>query len=222
MIEKFFYDKKPSYQELEQRVKELEEESAKHKRVKNALHMSESMLNACEVHTCLIDLNYIYQYVNNAYLKAHNKAREDIVGHSVADLLGKDIFDKPVKVFLDRAFYGENIHYQAWFDFQGIGNRFMDVIYCPFLEKGGTIKGVIVCFRDITEQERIELARKEAEELFATFAEQFPGLVFLKNSNSRFIFANKCMVDIFGSDKWIGKTPDQYCPKKLADRINLR
>ena len=213
--------KKPSYQELEQRVKELEEESAKHKRVKNALHMSESMLNACEVHTCLIDLNYIYQYVNNACLKAHNKAREDIVGHSVADLLGKDIFDKPVKVFLDRAFYGENIHYQTWFDFQGIGNRFMDVIYCPFLEKGGTIKGVIVCFRDITEQERIELARKEAEELFTTFAEQFPGPIFLKDSNSRFIFANKHMIDIFGADNWIGKTTDLYHPKKLADRINL-
>ena len=213
--------KKPSYQELEQRVKELEEESAKHKRVKNALHMSESMLNACEVHTSLIDLNYIYQSVNNAYLKAHNKAREDIVGHSVADLLGKDIFDKPVKVFLDRAFYGENIHYQTWFDFQGIGNRFMVVIYCPFLEKGGTIKGVIVCFRDITEQERIELARKEAEELFTTFAEQFPGPIFLKDSNSRFIFANKHMIDIFGADNWIGKTTDQYHPKKLADRINL-
>lgn len=213
--------KKPSYQELEQRVKELEEESAKHKRTKNALHMSESMLNAPDVHVSLIDLNYIYQSVNNAYLRAHNKVREDIVGHSVADLLGKDIFDKLIKAFLDRAISGENIHYQAWFDFQGIGNRFMDVTYCPFLEKGGTIKGVVVCSCDITKQERIELARKEAEELFTIFAEQFPGPIFLKDSNSRFIFANKHMIDIFGADNWIGKTTDQYHPKKLADRINL-
>ena len=91
--------KKPSYQELEQRVKELEEESVKRIRAEDALNISESMLNASEVYISLIDLNYIYQSVNNTYLKAHNKARENIVGHSVSDLLGKDIFDKPERLF---------------------------------------------------------------------------------------------------------------------------
>jgi len=97
--------KKPTYEELEQRVKDLE------KRVlaEEALRRSDSIVNASSDHMSLIDRNYIYQTVNNAYMKAHKKTREDVVGHSVTDLLGHDVFEKTVKGYFDRCLSGETV-----------------------------------------------------------------------------------------------------------------
>jgi len=41
----------------------------------------------------LIETN-IYQAVNDAYLKTFKKPREEIIGHSVAELLGTELFEK--------------------------------------------------------------------------------------------------------------------------------
>ena len=74
-----------------------------------------------------LDSNYIYRAVNNAYLSAHNKNREEIVGHSVTDLMSKELFDSLLKGNLDRCLAGEFICYEAWFDYPGSGKRFMNV-----------------------------------------------------------------------------------------------
>jgi len=105
-----------------------------------------------------LDRNYIYQAVNNASLKAHQKTREEIIGHSVSDLLGADVFEGFVKENLDRCLSGEVVRYHAWFDFPGPGRRYMDVAYYPAHEAGGFVSGISVCVHDHT-----ELKEKEDE-----------------------------------------------------------
>jgi hypothetical protein len=39
-----------------------------------------------------IDTNYVYKVVNPMYLIAHNKTTKEIVGHTVLELFGEDIF----------------------------------------------------------------------------------------------------------------------------------
>ncbi|MCP4184402.1 MAG: DUF3365 domain-containing protein, partial [Hyphomicrobiales bacterium] len=103
-----------------------------------------------------IDQNYIYRAVNTAYFNAFRKTSQDIIGHSVADLLGIDVFEDAIKENLDRCLNGENIHYQEWFDLPGLGRRFMKVTYYPFLESAQSISGVVVCVNDITESKKTE------------------------------------------------------------------
>lgn len=55
--------------------------------------------------------------------------------------------------------------------------------------------------------------------LFEQFARHFNGIAFIKDSESRIVFANKRMCDVFGADKWIGKTPQDYLPPALAKDI---
>jgi len=78
----------------------------------------------------------------------------------VADIFGVDIFEQLVKDKLDRCLAGEETHYQDWFDFSGLGQRYMDVAYYPYTGPDGIISGVVVSSHDITD-------RKQAEEQIA-------------------------------------------------------
>lgn len=115
-------------------------------------------------HMSFLDRDYIYRAVNDAYLKAHNKRREDIVGYNVTKLLGQDIFEKLVKDKLDKALAGETVHYESWFDLAGTGKRYMEVFYHPYFEDDKTISGVVVDSRDITIRKKVEIELNEANE----------------------------------------------------------
>ncbi|OQX63771.1 MAG: hypothetical protein B5M51_04715, partial [Anaerolinea sp. 4484_236] len=116
-------------------------------------------------HMSFLDRNYIYQAVNKAYLQAHQKDSQEIVGHSVANLLGVEVFEKKVKNNLDRCLAGEEIHYQAWFDFPALGRRYMSVSYYPFTDSRGEIMGIVVNSHDDTERNQAVLALKNERDL---------------------------------------------------------
>lgn len=96
--------------------------------------------------------DYTYQVINKAYLEAHNKQREDIINHSIAELHGEDVFRNTIKDKIDRCFQGETINFNEWFEFPVSGKRFMDVTYTLYKPKtNNEICGVVVLARDITE-----------------------------------------------------------------------
>ena len=126
------------------------------KKMEETLRKYEYIVSSSNEHMSLINRDYIYQSVNNAYLKAHGKSRDEIVGHSVVDLLSAEIFEERVKENFDRCLRGETVNYQSWFDFPGSGRRYMDVYYYPFYEHADTVSGVVVVSRDITEHRHME------------------------------------------------------------------
>ena len=71
---------------------------------------------------------------------------------------------------------------------------------------------------DVSERKIAEQELVEQRELFNTFAEQIPGLAFIKDADSRLLFANKAMCEIYGADKHLGKRDDEYLPPEVAKR----
>ncbi len=130
---------------------------------KKELCLTYDIINLSKDHSSFIDKNYIYRQVNNAYLEAHNKKRDDIIGLSVATLMGEDIFNNIIKDKLDDCLNGNEVHYKDWFDFKGIGKRYMDVYYYPHKIKNGIVIGVVITSHDITEliNAQQELQRKD-------------------------------------------------------------
>jgi PAS domain S-box-containing protein len=107
-----------------------------------------------------VDQDYVYRIVNQPYLDFHGLAREEIVGHPVAEIVGEEVFHRVVKKELDRCFAGERVHYQAWFTYPVAGRRCLAMTYSPY-RQGEQVKGALVNGRDITE---IMLAREALEE----------------------------------------------------------
>ncbi len=114
------------------------------------LRQYEHIVASTSSNLSFVDTNYVYQAVNEAYLTVHGKTRSEIIGHTVADLLGEDVFEQKVKASFDRCLAGETQNYQAWFDFKEIGRRYMDVSYFPYRDEEDSISGIVVSSRDIT------------------------------------------------------------------------
>ncbi len=125
-------------------------------KAEETLSKYEYIISSTKDHMSFLNKDYIYTAVNEAYLQAHQKERSQIIGHTVADILGDDIFEQFVKEKLDRCLSGEEIHYHDWFNFSGLGRRYMDVAYHPYTGSGGIISGVVVSAHDITERKQTE------------------------------------------------------------------
>lgn len=121
------------------------------KRALRALKRYEQIISSTADLMAFVDQSCIYQAVNDAYVRAYDLPREEIVGKSMYEVHGEEVFESRLKEALDRCLAGEEAHYQAWFDFPATGRRFMDVAFYPFTDGMGKDSGVVVSWRDLTE-----------------------------------------------------------------------
>lgn len=129
------------------------------KRAEVVLRNYERIISTSREHMSLVDRHYVYQAVNDTYLTAHNLSRDKIVGHSVVEVHGQQTFETLVKDRLDRCLAGEEMHYQSWFHYAGLGRKFMDVVYYPVVDPDdGSVSGVVVNAHDLTAQHEAEEA----------------------------------------------------------------
>ena len=125
----------------------------------------EWIVSTAREHLSFVGRDYVYRAVNAAYLEAHGLAYDEIVGSSVADLLGTEVFGE-IRPWLDRCLAGEQVSFQNWFDFPGTGRRYMDVSYTPARDHRGKVLGVVVNSRDITDELAAETDRRLAAKVF--------------------------------------------------------
>jgi PAS domain S-box-containing protein len=112
----------------------------------------------------LVDKDYRYRIVNDAYEAYSGMKRKQFIGLSVADYLGKEVFYGHVKSNLDRCLRGETVKFQAWFEYPTNGRRFVDITYFPYIDANNEIDGVVASTRDITDIKLAEEALRESEE----------------------------------------------------------
>jgi PAS domain S-box-containing protein len=128
------------------------------KQAESLLRRYERIVSATPDLVSLIDLNYRYQVVNQTYLTWYQKSTEEIIGHSVSDLLGKEFFETMAKPSLDRSLAGEPRQIvEAWLNYPDGQRRYVRAIYTPYVELDGTISGVVLNVHDLTELKQAEL-----------------------------------------------------------------
>jgi len=118
-----------------------------------------------------VDRTYRYEAVNDAYCQAHNLPRNEILGKEVAEIWGREHFNRVIKSNFDNCFMGKTVNYQGHFNFGALGLVFVDVTYYPYYAVSGEISHAVVVTRDIT-------AQKNAEEKLRKYAEKLRGLTW--------------------------------------------
>ena len=104
----------------------------------------------------LMNKEFIYLAVNQAYLSAVKKTRKELIGHTASEVFGKEFFDTVIKPKAELALAGEEINYQEWFKFPAYERRFMDVTYYPNVDAKNNVQGFVVSARNITERKLAE------------------------------------------------------------------
>lgn len=190
--------RKQIFNPLKVRNIQLGEEIKERKRTEAALRKFEHIVSSSYDMLAFIDRSYVYQTVNETYAKAHGKTIQDIVGTTVSDLCGETIFDAQIKNGLDQCLAGARISYQAFYDFKGLGRRFMDVIYSPHHEPSGLVSGVVVTSRDLTDRWQSAEALREKQETINAIIDTSQDWIWAIDNEGFHTFSNKAVEVILG------------------------
>lgn len=131
-----------------------------HKRLEHELYLYKMMVNASLDSITLIDRDYTYRIVTDAYIRARQLKKEDILNHTVADVWGQDIFDQIIKAKLDECFTGKTVSHVAAYEFKKNEINYIETVYTPCFTSGKEASYAVVISHNITElkksQEKIE------------------------------------------------------------------
>ena len=103
-----------------------------------------------------VDTHYVYQFVNPTYQRYWQRDAAQIVGRTVADLIGEESFQQTVKPQMDLALAGQTVRFETEFHFPGCGPRQMDVSYLPARDDNGAVLGAVVRVQDISDRQQRE------------------------------------------------------------------
>ncbi|HYW80139.1 MAG TPA: PAS domain S-box protein, partial [Thermoguttaceae bacterium] len=111
----------------------------------------------------LVDENYVYLAANGAYLSAFGKTHDELIGHTVADIFGQEVFDATIRPNAERCLVGEEVQYESWIDFPGAGRQCVEASYSPYISDEGPVNGFVVCGRIVTNRKQAEETLKRNE-----------------------------------------------------------
>jgi len=160
--------KKPTYAELEKRVRELERESLGRKSAKGTLRKYDLIFSAIQDPMGYIDRDYTCLAVNDVFLKMFNRSRSEIVGHSLEEVLGRKTFENLMKENLNRCLAGQETSLEDWFEYPFWGRHYLLMKFYPFFEEDGSVSGIAVVAKDMTshrlDQTALQQARDDLED----------------------------------------------------------
>jgi PAS domain S-box-containing protein len=99
----------------------------------------------------IIGLDYRYRRANPTYERVWRIPVEKVIGMHVGDVVGRETFDRVVKLNLDRCFTGEEVTFAEWFNNPG-GRKYWVVTYSPLKLESERVDAALAVARDLTEQ----------------------------------------------------------------------
>jgi PAS domain S-box-containing protein len=146
----------------------------------------------------LVNKSYVYEFVSEAYCQAHGRSKKDIVGSSVADILGRANFNGFIKKRLDQCFAGNVVRYEKWLESPGQGRKYYRVAYSPYFNHDGEVTHAVVASQDITDLKKEEEALDKSEPVFRTVLKSMHYGVYIFDTEGNFTFVNDVAVQRSG------------------------
>jgi PAS domain S-box-containing protein len=128
------------------------------KRAEERLREYEKAVEGAEDMIGVVDRQYRFLLANRQYLRMRKLTREQVVGRSISDVLGQEIFETVIKPRLDECFRGNVVRYEMKFSYPAVGERDLLLSYFPIEDVNGTIDRAACILHDITDRKRAEEA----------------------------------------------------------------
>ena len=174
------------------------------------------LLEGTEALISLYDRNGTCLFMNNRVASRFGKPAEELVGKNVEQLhpeMGRQYIAR-IQEVIDR---GVVKTYEDLVIFPEGGRWLMSTVH-PVKNARGEVYAAQIMSHDTTERREAEEALRASEERFSLFTQNLPGLVFIKDHESRYLFVNQKIADFFGLavEEFVGKTSEELFPPKKA------
>mgnify|MGYP001064171263 CR=1 FL=1 len=213
-------NKKPSCEELEQRVKELEKEASLRRKAEMATKESQERLaqivEGSPIPTFVIDKRHIITHCNRAY--------ENLTGISTEDIMGTDkqwmafypkkrpvmadfIVDGTSETEMKRYYPGKcrksavtRGGYEAEDFFPNLGDKGKWLFFTasPLRDGNGSITGAIETLQDMTERKKAEQGLRESERRLRTLLDFMPYPIVVFRLDGKVYYLNPAFTQTFG------------------------
>ena len=210
----------PTYEELEQRVRELEKEAARRMKAEEALRLSEKRLSqivqGSPIPTFVIDSNHIMTHCNRAYENLTGIAASEVLGTGkqwlsfysearpvMADLIVENAPEKEIG-----RFYGDKYRrsavteggYEAEDFFKDLGEEGKWIFFtaAPLKDGEGNITGAIETLQDITQLKLGYEALRRSERRFRKLLDFVSYPIVLYTLDGMVSYVNSAFTQTFG------------------------
>jgi PAS domain S-box-containing protein len=130
------------------------------------LRRYERMVSASSDALVFLDRDHVYQAVNEAYLKLWGKQRHEVIGHHIEEVVGEAFYNRITAPALARCFQGESVNIPLTQVTYPSGTFYMESTHNPYQDEDGSISGVQITLRNVTQRHLAEQAVIEREQRF--------------------------------------------------------
>jgi PAS domain S-box-containing protein len=128
---------------------------SRRKAAEEALRLYEMAVEGSPDMIVALSSDYVYRLANQAFLDYHGLRRDQVLGHTLLDVLDVELFGR-LKPHIDRCLRGEPVE----FDFDNCKGRFDRISYQPLRSPAGETIGLIAIIRDITADRELQRRRE--------------------------------------------------------------
>ena len=205
----------PTYEELEQRVRELKEEVSERKLDEEALQTKEKLIEALLNNqidaATIVDKELKMVYVNKFLADRFGRSVDEMIGLSPEDVGDKSdiVTAKRVAYFRQVATTGKSVRFEdkreeIWFD----------TVVTPVLDKEGQVIQVAILARDITDKKLVEQALVESEERYRLLAENATDVIWTTDTNLKFTYSSPSV------ERLCGYTPEEAVTRSAKESLS--
>ena len=209
---------KPTYEELEQMVKELKKETAKFKQTDEMFEKYRMLISQINDLAYICDNDGNILFINEVFEKMTNHKPEEFIGKFFAPLFeGEDL--KTAMDAYTRTLKGESPEYEIRFKNTGVLCEYKNI---PVRDEEGNIIGVTGIARDITFRKSIEEALQESEERFRMiFTNSTDGIIVADPETKKFIYVNPaiCKTLDYTEEELTQMSVDDIHPKNSLEHV---
>lgn len=185
------------------------------KKVENALREYQMAVEATHNLVAIVNPEYKYIMMNEAFLKQRGLSREQVIGRSAEEITGKEAF-KIIKSKLDLCFSGELVNFEIQLTFPSIGTRHLDAKYYPLKNKAGVVERAVIVYTDITNLIQVENELRESEARFRSVLDHSLDCVYRYNLQTGFFeYISPSIMSI------VGFSPEELMIRNVDSSLSI-
>lgn len=171
------------------------------------------LTNALPILVGYVDCNYVYKFANDGYLEWFGRSADEVIGHSVPDIVGEEFFAAR-KPYLDRALNGESIVSDTVIRRPDGTTRAAEIRYMPRYVADGSVDGIYVLIIDIEDRKRSEQEILISNNRFRAAVEAVHGVLWTNSADGRMLGEQPAWAAL------TGQTAEEYQGFGWADAVH--